>query len=674
VAFLFKKIPYFYLCMFKQFALLVFLLAAFAGSSQSISKNMRLARMAVDKGDFATAANEYKKALAQDSNHFYANLEYGLLLFEYMNESAGAGKYLLKAEKNSKKDTMPELLLGIAKYYHYLGDMQNAITYYHRFYRYIDLKDKDGILLEKEVSGYIANCKYTLSDAGQVNRKRLKVINAGPGINTVFPEYVPVPSQDKKTLMFTSRRRIADKSKIDFENGGFYEDMYMAHQDKDGFFKDPKPFSLQTPKLPGTAHKHESAISVSYVGDRFYTFFDGKIYESVRQGNDWSNPAVLNANLNHENEFKNHVCISKDGKTLYYSAERVDGFGGLDLYKSVQDADGKWQPGTNMGNAINTKADEGGPLMSEDGASLYFSSKGHPGYGGYDFFKTTFEGNNWSAPRNLGRPYNGPGDDIYLSINNDETAGYFSSSRAGGFGDMDIYEIRLVKPFEEFTIDPLARAVILLPDTVYLNDTIALKAGQKEGSPVFSEYYWQVNDSVMVQKNASLSFSFTKPGPTRIRLEAITENEDIIGAEKTIFVSEKIISVASNTITTAIPEATNLEPVYFDLNKADINEVATRVLDANLEKLGNLKGGAIEILAYADARGSVAYNRSLSQRRARAVVNYLKKKGFNARLVKRITPLGEYEPVNRCADGVECSEEEYQLNRRVEIRMVEVKK
>jgi len=671
VAFLFEKIAYFYLNMFKKIALLAFLLWAVAGSSQSISKNLRLARMAVDNGDFATAASEYKKALAQDSNHFYANLEYGLLLFEYMNEPAGAGKYLLKAEKNSKKDTMPELLFGIGKCYHYLGDMQKAITYYHRFYRYIDLKDKDGILLEKEVSGYIANCKYTLSAAGQVNRKRLKAINAGPGINTVYPEYVPVLSQDKKTLMFTSRRRIADKSKIDFENGGFYEDMYMAHQDKDGFFKDPKPFSLQNPKLPGTAHKHESAISVSYVGDRFYTFFDGKIYESVRQGNDWSNPAVLNANLNHENEFKNHVCISKDGKTLYYSAERADGFGGLDLYKSMLGADGRWQPGTNLGSTVNTEADEGGPLTSEDGVTLYFSSKGHPGYGGYDFYKTRFEGNSWNSPKNLGRPYNGPGDDIYLTINIDETAGYLSSSRAGGFGDMDIYEIRLVKPFEEFTIDPLARALILLPDTVYLNDTIALKAGQKEGTDVFSGYYWQVNDSVMIQKNASLSFSFTKPGPTRVRLEAITENDDIIGAEKTIFVSEKIIAVASNTTTATTSMATSLEAVYFDLNKWDLNEAGARVLDANLEKLGNLKVAAIEILAYADARGSVAYNRSLSQRRARSVVNYLKKKGFNTRLVKRIKPLGENEPVNRCAEGIECTEDEYRLNRRVEIRLVD---
>lgn len=662
--------------MMKRYFACIFFFAFLAGSSQTISKSLRLARKAVDKGDFATGATEYKKALALDSNHVNANLEYGLLLFEYMNEPAGAGRYLVKAEKSSSKDTFPELLFGLGKYYHFIHDPEKALYYYKRFYRYIDLKDKDGVLLEQEVSRYITNCEYTIASATLPTHKRIQVINSGKDINTMYPEYVPVLSSDKKTLMFTSRRRLADNSKIDDEFGGFFEDMYMAQRDANGSFKDPKPFSLQGPKKPGTMHKHESAISLSFVGDRFFTFYDGKIYESIKQGDSWSNPAVLNENLNQANEFRNHVCISPDGQTLYYSAERSDGLGGLDLYKCEKGSDGKWNAGTNLGPSINTREDEGGPLLSESGNVLYFSSKGLPGYGGYDIFKASINKGEWGKPMNMGEPFNGAGDDIYLTINEKETEGFLSSSRPGGFGDMDIYEIIVEKPFTIFTLDPMAGVKISLPDTVYLGDTVVLCVETAKPDSAYSNFYWQVNEQVLNDKGNRTPYVFDQLGNYRIRVQGELNNPDmaLLGSEKNIVVASKpVITVASNTVsTTTSPtvDVSSLESIYFDLNNSGIDAAAAKILDRNLEALNKSESVQIEILAYSDVRGSEPYNLALSQKRARAVYNYLKKKGFKAKRVKRVKGLGEKDLVNRCSEGVTCSEEEHRMNRRVILQVL----
>lgn len=665
--------------MLKRFFIPALILLCLDSQAQSVASSLNRARKAVDEGDFGKGAAEYKKILDKDSLNFRANLEYGLLLFEYMNEPGGSGAYLLRAEKNSGKDTMPELIYGLGKYYHYTGKFTQATNYYNRFYKLIDTHDKDGILLEKEVNRYRQNCLYAMDHQNASKIKRLRVVDAGAGINTVYPEYVPILSMDGKTLLFTSRRKINEKSKIDFDNGGFYEDMYIAQRDKDGLFKNPVPFTLQGGKIPGSQTKHESAIAMSFVGDRFVTFYDGRIYESVKQDGKWSNPALLSDNLNSENEFRNHVCISNDGQVMYYSAERPDGAGGLDIYRSVKEAGGKWSPGLNLGTSINTPEDEGGPQLSNDGKILYFSSKGLPGYGGYDLYKISVAEVN-TTPKNLGRPFNTPGDDIYLTINMDETEGYLSSSRAGGVGDMDIYEIKVEKPFDDFRVDEQRRIVIAAPDTVYTGDTTVIRAVvQNTATTQFNEYYWKINDSVITVPGGDLKYRFTQPGPVAVRVQGELNNLDfdLVGAERTVFVSDKRpVVVAANTGNNTGNNTTGgnalplLETVYFDFNKADLNEAGKQALDKDLEILGQHKNLQIEIAAYCDARGSAAYNRALSQRRAGAVLNYLKQKGFNSKLVKKTGYLGENNPVNRCADGVDCTEDEYRLNRRVELRWI----
>ncbi len=145
--------------------------------------------------------------------------------------------------------------------------------------------------------------------------------------------------------------------------------------------------------------------------------------------------------------------VSDDGKYLFYVSERSTGYGGLDIYMSTRELDDRWSPPINLGPKVNTAAHEGFPFMAHDG-KLFFCSKGHPGFGGYDIFYTMMDKQgNWSVPINLGSPINSNNDDISFYINRNEQMGVFSTSRYGN-GD-DLVFFRIGKPYDKVIADSL---------------------------------------------------------------------------------------------------------------------------------------------------------------------------------------------------------------------------
>jgi outer membrane protein OmpA-like peptidoglycan-associated protein/tetratricopeptide (TPR) repeat protein len=661
--------------MIKKTAILALFIFALNLSAQTKSSSLRKAKRYATNNDYEAAAKQYQQALKLDSNNYNANVEYGLLQTDYLNNHEESGKYLLRAEKLSKKDTASEIIYGLAQYYQFEYDYDKAIAYYNRTLKYIE-KNEDGDVLRSEINRDIANCKFAKNNPETVNRKRIKIVNLGDSINTVYPEYVPIVNKDETIIMFTSRRKKNKKSVVDDKDGEYYEDMYIARKDKkDGKFKNAHPFSPADADVKeiSNTRDHESVISISYSGDRFYTYRKNKIYESDLKNNTWSSPKEMDANIDAD-IYQNHLCISKDGQTIFFSSERAGGLGGLDLYVTQMQADGKWSPAVTLGNVINTKDDDGSPQISEDGKTLYFSSKGHPGFGGYDIFKTTRKDSAWFTPVNLGLPFNSPGDDIYMTINGNETHGYFSSSRVGGYGDMDIYEITYGrKPFESFKTDSLERVSFTSPDTVYANQPVTFTAIGTSRMPLssFNTHYWAVNDSILNDTSVKAVYTFTKPGTYLVKMEAETPDKMTYGKQKQILVlpAKQVTDVA---VTNSVPRKNidGLEPVYFGFNKYRIDEAAKQAIERNITILDNNSDIIIEVSAYADSRGPATYNQALSEKRAKSIVKYLKKKGFNTKRLKQVDWFGEKNPVNNCTDAVPCTENEYKLNRRAEFRLV----
>ncbi|MDR0728540.1 MAG: hypothetical protein LBF19_00225 [Prevotellaceae bacterium] len=147
-----------------------------------------------------------------------------------------------------------------------------------------------------------------------------------------------------------------------------------------------------------------------------------------------------------------HPCLSSDGKVLYFASNMPGGYGGTDIYYSIRTANA-WSIPVNVGPRINTEGDERFPTVGENGV-LYFSSNGHPGYGGLDIFRAEGEKNTWRTVENLYAPINSSGDDFYLSFI-DETSGFLASNRAGGKGGDDIYSVTSVTPKQPVVVTPV---------------------------------------------------------------------------------------------------------------------------------------------------------------------------------------------------------------------------
>ncbi len=401
------------------------------------------------------------------------------------------------------------------------------------------------------------------------------------------------------------------------------------------------------------------------------------IYYSRQNGGTWSEPELIR--LFDDSVNVGHPALSRDGKVLFVASDLRAGFGGKDLYYFTK-TDSGWAGPHNAGNAINTAGDELFPWLDERN-NLYFASNGLPGMGGLDIFRAVKGKTVWKDATNLRAPINSGADDFGLVVEkykpkdaNDSIlfAGYFTSSRPGGKGEDDIYHFEdrwvnyfilkgktLAKQYEN-PEDPDSKLLGILPlpgVRVELKDpqtdsVIASALSDKGGNYTFSldqerDYKLTGSKYDYFNKNESV----TTKGKRHQDSVYITLHQDI-ELDK-IFKTKMIV----------IPN------IYYDYDKATLRPESKVVLDSVLAFFKDNKDLTIEIGSHTDSRGSDAYNLKLSQARAQSVVDYLVEKGIDrGRLIA--TGYGETKLVNKCANGVQCTEEEHVLNRRTTFRIV----
>ena len=171
--------------------------------------------------------------------------------------------------------------------------------------------------------------------------------------------------------------------------------------------------------------------------DIWYSYFSKGVWAEIK------NAGIT---INGKNTWESQPSLSSDGKTLYFASSREGGFGELDIWKSTKDDKGNWMPPENLGPEINTKGSEKSPFFHSDGKTLYFSSTGHQGYGGYDIYFSKLEDNNvWQIPKNIGFPINSEKDDLGFFVSTDGKSGYFASDKIKGIGGWDVYSFPLYK-------------------------------------------------------------------------------------------------------------------------------------------------------------------------------------------------------------------------------------
>jgi len=345
------------------------------------------------------------------------------------------------------------------------------------------------------------------------------------------------------------------------------------------------------------------------------------LYVCAKEGGSWSKPQNLGAAINTSN-WDSQPCFSADGKTLFFVSARKGNLGGSDIYFSEFYQGTGWTKATNAGPSINTHDEEMAPFMHPDGQTLYFSSKGHPGMGGFDLFVSRKDSSGeWSVPENLGYPVNTSSDEINIVVATSGKGAYLSSRQEGGFGGYDIYHFDLPperaplkvsyiqgKVYDADTDEPL-QADILLIDLG--NGDVAVRCAS---DPVNGHYLAALPGG----KNYALNIS--KPGYLfysenfNLSLENIPEEP----VTKDIYLHP-----------IKAGKAFVLENIFFETDKyalSDLSRVELSKLESFLNDNPFIR---VMICGHTDAIGSADYNQVLSENRAKAVYDHLTQNGID---------------------------------------------
>ncbi len=666
--------------------ILLLLLLSFSHniSFSQVKRYLRKAAKATENAHLDKARQYYLKVIAIDKYNYNANVGFGITLSEFMDQQEEALPYLQNAYNHTPKDTLPDLIYALSKCYQHEGNFEESIKFLDMLKGAVAI-DEDDKLFQLDLKKRKEDCLYAMANSTPTNPKDWYVVNLGSTVNSKSPEYVPVITPNNE-LLFTSKRQDDKKEKISDLDGKYFESMYLSQADG-GKFAAPRRYTVPDLFLSSKFRKHhESVISMSPDGKKLYVYRDTKIFEIDLENVKKENPKKMSKKINFA-YYQNHAYISKDGKTLFFTSEAKNGFGGIDIYQSKKVSDGVWGKPENLGENINTAYDEDAPFLSDDGNTLYFASRGHPGYGNFDIYKSELKDGKWGKPENLGAPINSPAHDIFMVQNKDGNIGYFSSGRKGGKGDMDIYKINY--------LSNLNKECTTFNDNVIAltNNLINEKENEYNFKAAFPEYYkvlqtgWKVNNETVTGKSNILDYKFTKTGDNTVQFKVFAYCDTciepmIVCNTTTINIKSTDVVVVNNNdaILAALANyhgklsdeqlkalGFDLAPLRFNFNESGVREDAQTTLTKNLEVLKKYPELRVEIYGYADSQGKPGRNQVLSGQRANNVKGFLSKNGLSGKQILKTVGKGATNLLNNCAKGEDCGKEENEINRRAEI-------
>ncbi len=479
--------------------------------------------------------------------------------------------------------------------------------------------------------------------------------NMGPNINSGHRDYFPSITADENTLIYTVQIGVGQEGQ---------EDLYRSLR-KNGEWTKAEPLpNVNTPE-------NEAAQSVSADGkflvftvcNRKGDFGSCDLYFSERVNGKWTTPKNIGPAINTPN-WESQPSVAPNGDAIYFTRGGARGQGDKNLMISRRNDDGSWAE-PNVVEELNTPYDDCAPCIHPDGQTLYFSSGGHPGMGGLDLFVSRLQADGrWGKPENLGYPINTAQNEEALAVTLTGTLAFIASDRPGGFGSLDIYYFdmpegtrpREVTYVKGFVYDAVTNKA--LPKTeVEIYDIAAGKLYAKAKTdadgefllclPLGKDYSLNVRRPkyLFYSDNFALKESRKQNDPflLNIPLQPITEN------------------IPNNS---AIPEKENkpiiLKNVFFSTNSADLRPESQNELNKLKQLLEENPTMRIRLNGHTDNEGADADNMSLSDRRANAVKQYLVGKGIS---VDRLEAKGYGETV---PIGTNDTAEGRQKNRRTE--------
>lgn len=533
--------------------------------------------------------------------------------------------------------------------------------------KYKDAAKNYQIYLEQHCDDYVARAgsmacsqydtwrknpgRYKVTMAKEFNQKRT---------SNFAPAYI---GEDGDALMFTSNRSektSAKKTKrVSPVTGGQTFNLYFSRKDANGKWEDiTLPEGLygdgesesegengndSTENKAGTAEL--GVCSFTPDGKTMYFTFSqpingqdlgAHIYTSARAGGEWGEPRELKIFAD-SSITVGHPSINSTGDTLYFASDAPGGYGGKDIWMAILD-NGECIATYNLGPQINTSAEELYPCIRQDGV-LFFSSNGHPGYGGLDIFKAVPTGQDtiliidsvaqepvptWNL-FNMAIPFNSRGDDFGVTFEGETENGYFSSNRGQKKGYDEIYRFEL--PEMVFAIegnvndnngDPIIDGTMRLVGNNGTNQKLQVK---RDGT-----YH------VKLQKDVNYVMLVTSRGYLNSKWEFNTNG------------LKDSRTYTQNFTLAPISRPVTMDNIFYEFGKWTLTAASETGLQQLVKLLNDNPNITIELSAHTDLVGDSISNKVLSEKRAQSVVDYLIKAGIEQ---QRLTPVGygESKPV-----------------------------
>lgn len=622
--------------------------------------------------------------LADKSFAEFAYME-AIELYEYAYERDTTDNYVVKqlAESNRNVGNTEEVEKWLKKLIDRRAEQPEDIFNYSQALKsngkyllaeqwlkeYSDLRPEDGrVNLQVSLLEYI---QFLMRDSANYEIRNLAVNTPGSEMG---------PALYKNQFIFSSTS-IGSKSGATYKwNELPYLDLYSAQINPgSGEVTNPQPFA---PKLKTALH--DGPVSFDEKNDLIFltrnSFVRGKttkssegvvnlkIFQGKLEDDEWKLTGSFRYN---SNEYSiGHPSIDKNGTILYFASDMPGGYGKSDIYFSVL-SNGQWSKPFNLGPKVNTEGNEFFPFISNDGV-LYFASNGHGGLGGLDIYFSVPEQGVFNSIENLGYPTNSSKDDFGLVLDSTGMKGYFASNRPGGKGNDDLYFVKIKR------VPVIIRGVVKDRDTKDVLTDATVSVIDENGKTIVSsitrndgQFEFEVNKGQQYIVHVKKEFYFENE--KQIATSALRPNDEVFSE---IFLEQEIEELDNSPAPINMEEedgkalqVIEIEYINYELDKADITPSAEASLDKLIALLKEFPDLEIRIESHTDSRGSDDYNLLLSKRRAKAAYDYVISKGVDPmRLLYQ--GYGETKLLNNCGNGVPCTEEQHEVNRRSIVKVV----
>lgn len=554
---------------------------------------------------------------------------------------------------NKYDDINPEYLFKYIQSLKSVGNYTEADLWMKKFK---DIQNSD-----TRIKGYNSENSDKYNALTSVNNNQVVVLKNLP-FNSKYSDFGSYIN--KNQLYFASARNTDDKKVYSWNDEPFLDIYQVSVDQSDSKLEFGSPDFISATTI--NTDYHEASIAITNDGKTMYFTRDNvnrknklgydkkgtshlKIYKATLVGEQWEN--IIELPINDDVFSSGHPALSSDNKKLYFVSDRDGGFGQTDIYEVDILENNTYSAPKNLGDKVNTEGREMFPFISKD-STLYFSSDGRLNLGLLDIFKTNILKDETAEPENLGAPFNSGFDDFAFFINTSESkngsTGYLSSNRPEGQGGDDIYSFDA--SICNQSIEGIARD---LNSNEILNG-VTVKLINELGKVILEVI---TTENGTYQFNVDCNKKYTVVGSKADYKDDLkefittTENEKVTKVD--LFLESLI---KDNQIV--------INPIFFDFDKWNIRTDAEYELENIVDVMRTHTTMVIKIEAHTDSRGRDNYNMKLSDRRANSTREYILSRGIAPERIESAIGYGESQLLNKCSNGVKCTPEEHQLNRR----------